>query len=539
MHGLHLPEVTLTYVLLGLAFGFPLTVALAWTFDLKDGRVERTSPSPGDRPRGARLALLLAGIGVAGAAPGLGWYFFLRGSATQAARAPAPSIVVLPFVNLSPEASNEYFSDGLTDELIDALAHIDGLQVVSRTSAFSFKGKQVEVGEIGARLKVATVLEGSVRRDGSRLRLTAQLINVSDGFHLWSQTYERELKDVFAVEAELAQAIAATLRPRLVPSAQAAPPTRDPEAHDLYLRGRYFWNRRTPDGLQKAISLFEGAIERDGGYAPAYAGLADSYLLLIQYAGASTKEMLPKARAAAKRALELDPDCAEGHATLGLVVQRDYDWKLGEAEFRRAIALAPASATAHLWYGNLLSTMGRVEEARREVEMASRLDPTSIPVNVNLAFSYLRERRYDRAIEQATRTTELEPRSGHPHFALAVVYLWQRRFDASLAEIELSEKLGLGQTHGFRGYIYAETGRRADALRERALIDDASVPMPFRSFARALVDIGLRQIDQAFADLDAAIAQKDLPVTSFADPFFDPIRGDPRFRLLRKKMRLE
>lgn len=539
MHGLHLPEVTLTFVLLGLALGFPLAVALAWAFDLKEGRVQRTPATPESAVRGARLTLLLAGIGVLAAAPGLAWYFLVRGPSKQSATAAAPSIAVLPFVNLSADASNEYFSDGLTDELIDALAHIDGLQVVSRTSAFSFKGKRVDVSEIGARLKVATVLEGSVRRDGTRLRLTAQLINAKDGYHLWSQTYERELKDVFAVEAELAQSIVATLRPRLMPSAKAAAPTGDPQAHDLYLRGRYLWNRRTPEGLHKAISFFEQAIERDRRYAPAYAGLADSYVLLVQYAGAPAKEMLPKARAAATRALELDPDSAEAHATLGLVAQQDYEWKLGEAELRRAIALAPAYVSAHLWYGTLLTSTGRNGEARAEIETANRLDPTSTRVGVNLALSYVREGKYERAIEQANATLDLDSGAAPAHVALAVTYLCQRKFDAALAELDISESRGLGPFHGLRGFIYAESGRRGDALRERAMVDDASISTPYRSFNRALVDIGLREIDQAFADLDLAITQRDLPVSTLSDPMFDAIRGDPRFRLLRRKMNSE
>ena len=268
MHGLHLPEVTLTFVVVGLAFGFPLAVVLAWVFDIKAGGIERTPPAQTEGARGARLALLLVGIGVLSAAPGLVWYFFVRGAAKQTAAASAPSIAVLPFVNMSGDAANEYFSDGITEELIDALAHVEGLQVASRTSAFAFKGKPAEVSEIGARLKVATVLEGSVRRDGTRLRLTAQLIDATNGYHLWSQSYERELKDVFAVEGELARSIVATLRPRLFPSrAPAKAPTENLEAHDLYLRGRHFWNRRTPEGLGKAVSLFEEAIRRDPRYA--------------------------------------------------------------------------------------------------------------------------------------------------------------------------------------------------------------------------------------------------------------------------------
>lgn len=539
MHGLHLPEVTLTFVVVGLACGFPLTVALAWVFDIRAQGIERSAPTREPGLRGARLALSLAGIGALAAAPGLLWYFLVRGPARQTAAAAAPSIAVIPFANLSPDAANEYFSDGLTDELIDALSHVEGLQVASRTSAFSFKGKPAQVGDIAARLKVATVLEGSVRRDGPRLRLTAQLVDARDGYHLWSQTYERELKDVFAVEAELARSIVATLRPRLLPQTKGAPPTEDLEAHDLFLRGRYFANRRTPDSLRKAISLFEQAIARDPRYAIAYSGLADAYVLLVQYAGAPAKEMMAKARASAERALALNPDTAQAHAALGLILRGEFDWTGSEAEFRRALALEPGDAEAHLWYGTLLTTMGRLEEARPQFELASRLDPTSVTISVNLALAFVRDGNYQRAIEQARKTLELDPGASVAHFALALTYLQQRKFAEAQQEFNLSEQGGLGPFLGFRGVIYASRGKTAEARKVRAALDDLSRPVSYRDFNRATIDIALGELDRAFAELDAAIAQRDIPVVSLkTDPMFDPLRKDARFGKLIEKMRL-
>src|SRR5438874_7039493 len=257
MHGLRWPDTVLSYVVVALAVGFPIVVTLAWIFDVNQGRVERTGGGPG----GARLVLILAGIGALAAAPGLLWYFVWRTDRGAAARAREPSIAVLPFVNLSSDRENEYFSDGVTEEIINALANVDGVRVVARTSAFSFKGKNVNVRQVGEELNVATVLEGSVRREGNQLRIAAQLIGAADGYHIWSKTFDRELKNVFSLEDELARAIVQSLKPKLVPERalvqQAAVST---EAHDLYLKGRYFWNQRSRESLTKAKASFEQAV---------------------------------------------------------------------------------------------------------------------------------------------------------------------------------------------------------------------------------------------------------------------------------------
>src|SRR3989442_13113347 len=280
-HGLHWPEPVLSYVVVALAAGFPIVVAMAWIFDVRGGRLEKTE---GAR-LGARRSLLLVAIGALAAAPGLIWYFGIRGR-SKSSDAP-PSIVVLPFVNLSAERENEYFSDGMTEEIINALANIEGLRVVARTSAFSFTGKDVNVRKIGEELNVATVLEGSVRRDGNQLRGSAHLIGALDGYHVWSRSYDRELKNVFAVEDELARAIVDALKPKLIARPRlVAQSTANAKAHDLYLRGRFFWNRRNKEGLAKAAALFEQAIAADPTYALAHAGLADCYNLSIDYGGA-------------------------------------------------------------------------------------------------------------------------------------------------------------------------------------------------------------------------------------------------------------
>jgi len=270
MHGLHWSETVLTYVVVALAAGFPIVVGLAWIFDVNAGRIERT-PSAGRSGslRGAPLALALVGVGVLAAAPGLIWYFVVRhGDRPSTATLGAPSIAVLPFVNLSGGQENEYFSDGVTEEIINALSNVPGVRVVARTSAFSFKGKNLDIRRIGDELNVATVLEGSVRREGNQLRVVAQLIGVADGYHLWSKTYDRELKNVFTVEDELSRAIVEQLRPRLIGvKTLVQQATSSSEAHNLYLQGRFFWNQRTREGLAKAEGLFQQAIALDPGYA--------------------------------------------------------------------------------------------------------------------------------------------------------------------------------------------------------------------------------------------------------------------------------
>ena len=365
MHGLHWPDAVLSYVVVALGAGFPIVVTLAWIFDVQGGRLERTE---GGR-LGARRSLLLAGIGALAAAPGLIWYFGIRG---RGQTPPAsPSIVVLPFANLSGDKENEYFSDGMTEEIINALANVEGVRVVARTSAFSFKGKNLDVRKIGEELNVATVLEGSVRREGNQLRVFAQLIGVADGYHLWSKSYDRELKGVFSVEDELARAIVLALKPKLVPDrALVEPATVSTEAHDLYLKGRYLWNQRSLEGLTKAKAFFERAIALDPNYALAHSGLADCYSLFMDYRGARAAEVLPKAKAHALKAVDLDDGLAEAHASLGAISQHEYDWNTAERELKRAIELRPGYATAHQWFAEILSTQGRLSEGRAEAERA-------------------------------------------------------------------------------------------------------------------------------------------------------------------------
>ena len=553
IHGLHWPETVLSYVVVALAAGFPITITLAWIFDVKAGRIERTAPAAaGQGPRGIRLALSLVGIGVLAAAPGLGWYFFFRSDTRIVARKdvqPAgaverKSIAVLPFVNLSSDKENEYFSDGMTEELINALANVDGLRVASRTSAFAFKGKDVDIRQLGEKLNVGAVIEGSVRRDGDRLRITAQLINVADDYHVWSKTYERELKNVFEVEEELARSIAQALKAKLVQTQEVPlvkPTTSNLAAHDLYLKGRYFWNKRTGEALTKAIGYFQQAIEQDASYALAYVGLADATALLPEYGSTSAGEAWPKAKQAALKALELDGTLAEAHDVLGLISFYNYEWSAAEHEHRRAIELKPEYPTAHHRYALLLVATGHVEEGLAEAERARRLDPTSLIIN-GMAIAILNvAREYDRAIEQAQRTLELDPGFWVARMQLAGAYMGQSRYAQALAELEKLRPSAIPAIYsGFVGYAYAVSGQRVEAQRMLAELEERSKREYVPPTAHALIFTGLGDKDQAFAWLDKALAKRDSWLVHLKPHrLFDSLRSDPRFTRLLKQMHLE
>lgn len=361
-----------------------------------------TEPPPSKSRRGP---ILIAAICVA-AVLGLALIWAIR--QVRSAGATPSSVVVLPFLDLSPQKDQEYFSDGLTEELIDALTRVPNLRVVARTSAFAFKGKAVDIRQIGQQLNVTVVLEGSVRKSGDQLRITAQLARVSDGYHLWSHTYDRSLRDIFAVQREIAQSIAGQLRAGEVPRRERP---RDLEAYRLYQEGRYFFNKfELPESNYKAIERYRQAIERDPGFAPAYAGLADAYAYLAEIFVTAPREVMPKAREAAEKAVALDDSSAEAHTSLG-IVKLDYDRDRGGAqrEFVRAIQLNPGSGYAHHWYAHSLEAQGHLEEAMKEMRAALDLDPLSLPINWDIASEMECAGRYDEALQRLQKATELFP----------------------------------------------------------------------------------------------------------------------------------
>ncbi len=454
-----------------------------------------------------------------------------------------PTIAVLPFANLSSDPENEYFSDGLTEDLIHALTKIEGLRVVAWGSAFQLKGKDHNIRQIGEQLHVRTVLEGSVRRAGDQLRITAQLIQVSDGQYLWSQIYCREVKDVFAIQEEISQAIANALRIKLA-GAVVKPSTENLEAYHLYLRGRFWGNRRTEEGLRKGIGYFERAIAVDPRYALAHSGLADSYSLLGQYGLGPAREVLPQAKAAAARALGLDDSLAEAHTSFAYV-RSLYEWQWVEAEvhYRRSIELNPGYAQAHHWYGmDFLALLGRLDEALERLRHAQQLDPLSLNISTSLGFLLMLRREYDRAIEEYRRALDLDPDFYKSHMGLGRAYLQKGQYDEAIACFERGQALSGGAlyTSGPIGEAYALSGRRREAQKLLQELIELSKSRCVAATTIALIYIGLGDKDHSFQWLEKACQEQEPPVVQIkTHPAYDSLRSDPRLRVLLKRIGLE
>ena len=464
----------------------------------------------------------------------------------------SPSIAVLPFSNLSADKEQDYFCDGMAEEIINALTHVEGLRVLARTSAFSFRGKEIDIREIGRKLNVKTVLEGSVRKAGSRLRITAQLVNVSDGYHLWSERYERDIgalccpEDIFAIQDEISLAIVDNLRVKLLKGERtklARRHTDDLDAYNLYLKGRYFWNRRTDSALKRAIEHFQQAVEKDPSYAPAYAGLADAYITLQDYSFISPKEVLPKAKEAVGKALELDSTLGEARTSLAQILHREWDWEGAEREFKRAIQLNPGYPTAHHWYALSLTYAGRSDEAIAEIRRALELDPLSLIINRNLGLVLYYARCYDQAAEQLVKTLEMEPAFSLVHASLGRICVQRGLYPKALSEFQ-KEKDNLGSSNpeleSWQGIACAKMGRTEEAdkilthLLQRA--EQAYVP----PILVASLCFALGKSVQGFEWLEKGCRQHDSTMVEIrADPGFDGVRSDPRFIQLLKKVGLE
>jgi serine/threonine-protein kinase len=451
---------------------------------------------------------------------------------------------VLPLVNLSPDPENEYFSDGMTDELINALAKVPGLHVVSRTSAFAFKGRALDVRAIGAQLGVETVLEGSVRRAGRRLRLAAQLVNVADGYQLWSETFDREFEDVFAIQDEVSRGIVDTLRIKLLGRAAGPlvrPATDDYEAYTLYLKGRHHWNRRTEGALRQGLEFFQHALERDPDYPLAHVGVADSYAILGFYCELPPAEAFPAARAAAQRALALDPALAEAHPALAYVAMyHDWDWAAAEREFLLAIELNPGYATAHQWYGNFLAVLGRFAESEAAFSRGIALDPLSALRNASLGWGYYFAREYARAVAQCRRALELDP-------DLAVANLWLGISLEQAGELE-EAAVALRRAYQISGnpgnlaalaHALGLAGRRSDAASLEGQLRDLAAARYVSAYDLALAHLGSGDTAEALASLERGYAERTHQMVFLkVDPRLDPLRADPGFADLMRRMRL-
>lgn len=454
------------------------------------------------------------------------------------------ALAVLPLEDLSGERGHEYFADGMTEALITCLAKIKALRVISRTSAMQYKGVRKSLPQIARELNVDAVIEGSVLRSGERVRITAQLIHSSDQ-HLWAESYERDFRDILLLQSEIARQVAHEVRIVLTPEERdrlGIVRRVNPEAHELYLKARHFWNKRTEENVRKALSYFHQAIDNDPTYAQGYAGLADSYNILGYYNALPPTEAYPKGKAAALKALELDDALAEPHAALG-VVKRDFewDWSGAEAEFQRAIELNPGYVEAYHWRSTLLSMLGRHTEALREKKKALAMDPLSVVIRTDLARMYYFSRDYEQSLEQYLATLDMDPNFGSAHLWLAQVYEQKGLYEEAISSLKTGMHLLSDSTYALAklGYGYAIAGRCDEARAVLNQLNALSSKRYVSPYDIALVYLGLQENDQALTWLQRALEQRSLWMGYLSvEPQLDPLRSDERFQGLRRRVDL-
>jgi serine/threonine-protein kinase len=454
-----------------------------------------------------------------------------------------PSIAVLPFTDMSPGRDQAYFCEGIAEELINALTQIEGLRVAARTSAFEYRNKESDVRKIGRELDVEAVLEGSVRKAANRLRITAQLVKVSDGYHLWSEKYDRDLEDIFAIQDEISLAIVEKLRGKLLKEEESKLVRRytgNEEAYNLYLKGRYYWNRRHEGGIQKAIELFQQAVEKDPLCAQGHVGIADCYNVSAILALMDPRVAYAKSKEAVAKALGIDEDLAEVHASLGWIrTFHDWDWAGAEAEFLRAFELNPNYANAHYFYCLYLAVMGRYDESFAESSRALELDPVDLVFNSIQAVTLYWGRRYDAAIEQFQKTLDMDP-----NFYIANLYLGsalgaKARWQEAVETLRKASAVSPGNPFaiGHIGYALAASGRKKEALGVLDQLEELSKERFVGSYNKALIHLGLRADDRVFECLESAFVEKDswLPMSNTL-PLWDSVRSDPRFIALMRRV---
>ena len=472
----------------------------------------------------------------------LGYWVWHRAQTRDRPPSDGTVLAVLPFDNLSRDPDQEFFSDGLTEEMIAQLGKLNPkrLSVIARGSVARYKSSSLSAKQIGRELHADYLLQGSVRRESSRVRITVQLVQVRDQTDLWTESYDRELKDILALQDSVAKTIAHQIRVALPTESRnrlATTRTVDPEAYDAYLKGRYYWNKRTGEGLQKASVYFQRAIDKDPVYAPAYSGLADCNSGLTWHGFTSPAQTLPRAEAAARKAIEIDPDSAEAHASLGLVLNHRWDWTGAESEFKRALQLDPSYANAHHWYGDYLSIRGRHDEALVEAKEAFKLDPLNQMIGAWVALRYYFARKYDDAIEQSRSTIELDPNFAAAHLLLGEAYVQTGRHKQGLSELQIAASLSGGSPLYLAevGVAHALAGRKTEALQNIAQLREISRNRYVSPYSVARVYAALNQKEQTFNWLRNACDDRAVWMSYLAfDPVFDRLRSDQRFQdLLR------
>jgi TolB-like protein/DNA-binding winged helix-turn-helix (wHTH) protein/Tfp pilus assembly protein PilF len=513
--------------------------------------VAQTERASGPRKVKGRRAAAFTGLVIA-----LGLivsFAILQWRARHTAAEPAGKIMlaVLPFENFTGDPGQDYFSDGLTEEMISQLGDLDPshIGVIARTSVMHYKHSQESIPQIGKELGVQYVIEGSVRRDTERVRITAQLIQVKDQSHVWAREYDRDLGHLLELQGEIAREVAGEIESSLggrgrteaaSRGAEQASGTKSYEAYDLYLKGRYFWNKRSVEGFRQAAVYFQQAIAKDPNYAGAYAGLADTYSLMSTWYSGPQNELMPKARAAALRALELDEGLAEAHASLALIKENyDYDWQGAEKEFKLAIELNPQYATAHQWYAEFLSWQGRFDEAFRESALAQQLDPLSLIIATDHATILYYSRQYESALEQCRSVLELDPSFDHAQLTMIPSYIQLGQLDEATKELNRWAAHGENPWQwGWQAAIYGRGGR--DAESRKALVKLSKIgSRPDRYALLLLAYSGTGQNERVLELLEKAYAEHSNAVVSIkVDPIYDPVRKEPRFQDLLRKLGL-
>jgi TolB-like protein/Flp pilus assembly protein TadD len=553
-----IPNWAVRLVVILLILGFPVALILSWAFEITPEGIKRESEVGGDESITRRTGRKIVGITVVVAvlAAALFVYGLVRPKSiatprqtTSAARTEAAtvistkSIAVLPFENLSSDKENAYFADGIQDEILTRLAKIGDLKVISRTSTEKYKSAPDNLREIAQQLGVSNILEGSVQKSRDQVRITVQLINALNDAHVWAETYDRNLIDAFAVESDVAQKIASSLAARLSGAekqAIAARPTENAEAYQLFLKGRFFWNKRTGADLKTAAEFFERAVAADPTYAGAYAGLAQTYLLIPVFGAGPPRAFFPKATIAARRAIELDETSAEGHAALAMLLLFDFKFSQSEQEFRRTIELNPNYATAHHWFGNsLLVTLGRFDEGVREGQRAIELDPLSLIINADLGSTLMIGRRYDEAIAQLRKTLALDGNFAYARWNLGEALYLKGDVNAAIAEYEKATLLDEDpEILALLGRAYAETGRKEKALECLDKLKAIERTGYVRNYLFTIIYIGLGDKNAALDYLEKANSNGESPDTTWlkVDPIFDPLRNEPRFQQLVEKL---
>jgi len=537
-----IPNWAVRLVVLLLIIGFPVALVLAWAFELTPEGLKRTEFAD-ELPRKSGRSRAWIYVIVIASAISVSLFFLGRYTAPNKqgglAELPGKSLAVLPFTNLSGNPENAYFAAGIQDEIVTRLAKIAELKVISCTSTQRFKSAPDDLPAIAKQLGVVNILEGSVQRSPDQVRVNVQLIKAATDDHLWADTFDRKLTDVFAIESEIAKTIADTLKAKLTGSernAIGAQPTQNTEAHQLYLKGRYLWNRRTGENLKKALTYFQQAAEKDPSYALAYAGMADSCTLIPLYAAGTPQEYLPRARAAAQKALELDDMLAEAHTSLGYVLFYYFELAASTKEFERAIELNPNYPTAHQWYatGPLLAA-GQFDHAIAEAKRAVELDPVSPIIHAELGTVYMVARRYDDAIEQLRNTVQMYPEFYWAHRFLGLALELKGATSDAIAEYK--KALALSDDPlvlAFVAHAEAKTGRQNEAREILARLTEAAKTRYVPAYAFAVIHLALGEKDQALDWLEKAARDhggRNINLIK-VEPYLDPLRGDPRFEAL-------